>query len=112
MARSLRPGGQVVLVDLMQPERSPIQQQLREARLGFQKASGLDSASAADDHGTQQTATSDRTGNDALMEGLTTGLHPIGLSRLAALVAAAGFGDPAPVYQALDVEGFLLQRRD
>jgi hypothetical protein len=27
------------------------------------------------------------------------------------LVAAAGFGDPAPVFQALDVEGFLLQRR-
>jgi tRNA (cmo5U34)-methyltransferase len=43
---------------------------------------------------------------------LTSGLHPIGLSRLTALVEAAGFGDPAPVYQALDVEGFLLQRRD
>ena len=42
---------------------------------------------------------------------LTTGLHPIGLSRLTALVNAAGFGDPAPVFQALDVEGFLLQRR-
>jgi tRNA (cmo5U34)-methyltransferase len=42
---------------------------------------------------------------------LTVGLHPIGLSRLTALVAAAGFGDPAPVFQALDVEGFLLQRR-
>jgi tRNA (cmo5U34)-methyltransferase len=41
---------------------------------------------------------------------LTEGLHPIGLSRLTALVAAAGFLDPAPVFQALDVEGFLLQR--
>lgn len=112
LARSLRPGGQVVLVDLMQPERSPIQQQLREARLGFQKASGFDFASAAADQGIPQTATTDRAGNDALMGDLSTGLHPIGLSRLTALVEAAGFGDPAPVYQALDVEGFLLQRRD
>jgi len=112
LARSLRPGGQVVLVDLMQPERSPIQQQLREARLGFQKASGFDTASAAADQGIPQTATTDRAGNDALMGDLSTGLHPIGLSRLTALVEAAGFGDPAPVYQALDVEGFLLQRRD
>ena len=112
LARSLRPGGQVVLVDLMQPERSPIQQQLREARLGFQKASGFDSASAAEDQGIPQTATTDRAGNDGLMGDLSIGLHPIGLSRLTALVEAAGFGDPAPVYQALDVEGFLLQRRD
>ena len=112
LARSLRPGGQVVLVDLMQPERSPIQQQLREARLGFQKASGFDTASAAANQGIPQTATTDQAGNDALMGDLSTGLHPIGLSRLTALVEAAGFGDPAPVYQALDVEGFLLQRRD
>ena len=37
-------------------------------------------------------------------------LHPIGLSRLSALVEAAGFSDPAPVFQALDFQGFLLQR--
>jgi tRNA (cmo5U34)-methyltransferase len=30
---------------------------------------------------------------------------------LAALVAAAGFTDPARIFQALDYEGFLLQRR-
>jgi tRNA (cmo5U34)-methyltransferase len=38
-------------------------------------------------------------------------LHPVGLSRLTALVNAAGFSDPASVFQALDVQGFLLQRR-
>jgi tRNA (cmo5U34)-methyltransferase len=40
----------------------------------------------------------------------TKGLHPIGLSRLTSLVNAAGFSDPARVFQALDVEGFLVQR--
>jgi len=101
LAASLRPGAQVVLVDLMRPERSPLQEQLRLARLGFQRASGLDSleAAVASSGVTAQTVTA-----------LTRGLHPIGLSRLTALVAAAGFGDPAPVFQALDVEGFLLQR--
>lgn len=111
LARSLRPGGQVVLVDLMQPERSPIQQQLLEASLGFQRASGLETA-AAEDREAQRATAATSASRDALVAELTTGLHPIGLSRLTALVEAAGFGDPAPVYQALDVEGFLLQRRD
>ncbi|MFM7268461.1 MAG: class I SAM-dependent methyltransferase [Cyanobium sp.] len=102
LARSLRPGGQLVLVDLMQPERSPLQEQLRQARLGFQQASGLASLEAS-------VGTSGVTAET--VKALTQGLHPIGLSRLTALVAAAGFGDPAPVFQALDVEGFLLQRR-
>jgi tRNA (cmo5U34)-methyltransferase len=107
LAKGLRPGGQLVLVDLMQPERSPLQQQLRQARLGFQRASGLAAAAttAAELTPLPQTVT------DQTVTALTTGLYPIGLSRLAALVAAAGFGDPAPVFQALDVEGFLLQRR-
>jgi tRNA (cmo5U34)-methyltransferase len=107
LAKGLRPGGQLVLVDLMQPERSPLQQQLRQARLGFQRASGLAAAAttAAELTPVPQTVT------DQTVTALTTGLYPIGLSRLAALVAAAGFGDPAPVFQALDVEGFLLQRR-
>ena len=91
LARSLRPGGQLVLVDLMAPERSPLQQQVEAAWLGFQKASGINAAEAA-------------------VSGLTQGVHPIGLSRLAALVEAAGFSDPAPIFQALGVCGFLLQK--
>ncbi len=112
LARSLRPGGQVVLVDLMQPERSPIQPQLRKARLGFQRASGLAADSTAEDRGALPIPGADSAARVARAVDLTSGLHPIGLSRLTALVEAAGFGDPAPVYQALDVEGFLLQRRD
>ena len=91
LARSLRPGGQLVLVDLMAPERSPLQQQVEAAWLGFQTASGVDTAAAA-------------------ISGLTQGVHPIGQSRLAALVEAAGFSDPAPIFQALSVCGFLLQK--
>ena len=122
LARSLRPGGQVVLVDLMKAERSPLHNQLRDARLGFQRASGL-----ADPGGVEApvpggsplrpgdsaplSALPKQTVTAQTVTALTIGLHPIGLSRLTALVAAAGFGDPAPVFQALDVEGFLLQRR-
>jgi tRNA (cmo5U34)-methyltransferase len=58
---------------------------LDQAWRGFQRASGLE---------------------DALQEGL----HPIGLARLTSLVNAAGFGDPARIFQALGFEGFLLQR--
>lgn len=97
LAAALRPGAQVLLVDLMRPERSPLEEQLARARLGFQRASGLDAA----------------VGGDAgrSVEALTRGVHPIGISRLTALLEAAGFGDPAPVFQALDYQGFLLQRR-
>jgi tRNA (cmo5U34)-methyltransferase len=91
LARSLRPGGQLVLVDLMAPERSPLQGQVDEAWLGFQRASGVAADAAA-------------------VAGLTQGIHPIGESRLAALVEAAGFSDPAPIFQALNVQGFLLQK--
>lgn len=92
LARSLEPGGQLVLVDLMAPERSPLQSQVQAAWLGFQRASGLET-------------------DGADLEPLTHGLHPIGEARLTALVNAAGFGDPARVFQALGYEGFLLQRR-
>ena len=122
LARSLRPGGQVVLVDLMKPERSPLQDQLRHARFAFQQASGLDPVvSPPDQQGGDPTGPAEAPGASQppterhvtaeTVTALTTGLHPIGLSRLTALVEAAGFVDPAPVFQALDVEGFLLQRR-
>jgi tRNA (cmo5U34)-methyltransferase len=91
LARSLQPGGQLVLVDLMAPERSPLQPQVQAAWLGFQRASGL----------------SEQQSQEAA---LAQGLHPIGVSRLTALVNAAGFGDPARIFQALGYEGFLLQR--
>lgn len=92
LASSLRPGGQLVLVDLMRPERSPLQTQVEQAWLGFQQASGLAGAAEA-------------------LAALSPDLHPIGLSRLTALVNAAGFSDPAVIFQALDFQGFLLQRR-
>jgi len=92
LAASLRPGAQLVLVDLMQAERSALQGQVEQAWQLFQRASGLQGAAAA-------------------LAALSPRLHPIGLSRLSALTEAAGFGDPAPVFQALDFQGFLLQRR-
>lgn len=92
LARSLKPGGQLVLVDLMQPSLPSLQEQLTAAWLAFQRASGL-KASAAD------------------LAPFTHGLNPVGLARLTSLVNAAGFGDPARVFQALGYEGFLLQRR-
>ncbi len=91
LARSLEPGGQLVLVDLMAPERSPLQQQVERAWLGFQRASDLQADAAA-------------------LTPHLPGLHPIGEARLTALVNAAGFSDPARVFQALNTEGFLLQR--
>ncbi len=93
LARSLRPGGQLVLVDLMRSTRSPLQAQMEAAWLGFQRASGVEESVEA-------------------LGRLAGGLHPIGLARLTALVNAAGFSDPAVFFQALDVQGFLLQRRD
>jgi tRNA (cmo5U34)-methyltransferase len=92
LARSLRPGGQLVLVDLMRPERSPLSAQVAEAWRGFQRASGV-------------------AGEGMDLAGQIQGFHPIGNSRLTALVEAAGLSDPAPFFQALDFQGFLLQRR-
>jgi tRNA (cmo5U34)-methyltransferase len=92
LARSLEPGGQLVLVDRMAAERSALQSQVDQALLAFQRASGLTDA-------------------DGPLEDLTEATHPIGRSRLTALVNAAGFGDPAPIFQALGYEGFLLQRQ-
>jgi tRNA (cmo5U34)-methyltransferase len=89
LASSLQPGAQLVLVDLMQSELPSLESQLNQAWQGFQRASGLEAASS---------------GTDDLQ------LHPIGLARLTSLVNAAGFGDPARIYQALDFQGFLLQR--
>ena len=89
LARSLQPGAQLVLVDLMQTSLPSLEGQLEAAWGGFQQASGL----------AAQPGTSNQ------------GLHPIGLARLTSLVNAAGFGDPARVFQALGFEGFLLQRR-
>lgn len=86
LARSLQPGAQLVLVDLMQTSLPSLEGQLDAAWRGFQRASGLAASSQE-------------------------GLHPIGLARLTSLVNAAGFGDPARVFQALGFEGFLLQRR-
>ena len=45
------------------------------------------------------------------LTGQIQGFHPIGIARLTALAEAAGLSDPAPFFQALDFQGFLLQRR-
>lgn len=91
LARQLAPGGQLVLIDLMRAQRPALQTQVEKAWLGFQQAGGL-------------------APNAPAAAPLTQAVHPIGLSRLTALVNAAGFGDPARIFQALDYEGFLLQR--
>lgn len=91
LARSLAPAAQLVLVDLMRPTPSPLEEQVTAAWKGFQAASGLPSGPGPSDP-------------------LGRGLHPIGEARLDSLVTAAGFLDPAPVFRALDVQGFLLQR--
>jgi tRNA (cmo5U34)-methyltransferase len=93
LAASLQPGAQLVLVDLMQASLPSLEQQVSTAWLGFQRASGLQAP-------------------EAELAPLTQGLHPIGLARLTSLVNAAGFGDPARIFQALGFEGFLLQRRN
>lgn len=92
LADALKPGGQLVLVDLMQPERSTLRRQTEEAWHAFQRASGLEASTE-------------------ILASIVHGLHPIGIGRLTSLADAAGFSDPAPVFRALAFEGFLLQRR-
>ena len=91
LARTLRPGAQVVLVDQMQPERTGMEQQLVAARRIFQGSKTRSST---------ETGTLHPLGEE----------HPISLARLTGLLEASGFSDPAPVFRALDYEGFLLQR--
>lgn len=93
LAQLLRPGGQLVLVDLMQPERSPLQEQVARAWQGFQRASGLTDVSGA------------------AGAALGDAWHPIGTTRLTSLLDAAGFSDPALIFQALNFAGYLTQRR-
>ncbi|MFM8259236.1 MAG: class I SAM-dependent methyltransferase [Vulcanococcus sp.] len=95
LAKSLQPGAQLVLVDLMQTALPSLEGQIAEAWQGFQRASGLVPGA----------------GVAAGLSDVSEGLHPIGLARLTSLVNAAGFGDPARVFQALGFEGFLLQKR-
>ena len=51
LARSLKPQGQLVLVDLMRPERSPFSPQVAEAWRCFQRASGVDGEGLQIDEG-------------------------------------------------------------
>ena len=91
LARLLAPGAPLVLVDLMSTSLPSLEGQLASAWVGFQRASGLQAPA-------EQLAP------------LTQGLHPVGMARLTSLVNAAGFSDPARIFQALAFEGFLLQK--
>lgn len=90
LARGLRAGAQVVLVDQMSPERTGLEEQLIAARRLFQGLSGLEEGDQEDQP--------------------LGPVHPISLARLAGLLEVAGFSDPVPVFRALDYEGFVLQR--
>jgi tRNA (cmo5U34)-methyltransferase len=90
LARGLRPGAQVVLVDQMLPERTGLEGQLIAARRLFQGFSGREEG--------------------PLEEHPLGPVHPISLGRLTVLMEVAGFSDPIPVFRALDYEGFVLQR--
>ena len=91
LARGLRPGAQVVLVDQMQLERTGLERQLIAARQIFQGRISRVAEAERGDHPLGQ-------------------VHPISLARLAGLLEAAGFSDPVPVFRALDYEGFVMQR--
>jgi tRNA (cmo5U34)-methyltransferase len=91
LARTLRPGAQVVLVDQIQPERTGLEQQLITARLIFQGMRGTETDPAAAPHPLGD-------------------VYPISLARLTGLLEISGFSDPVPVFRALDYEGCLLQR--
>ncbi|MFN9621903.1 MAG: class I SAM-dependent methyltransferase [Cyanobacteriota bacterium] len=92
LARGLRAGAQVVLVDQMLPERTGLERQLVEARRMFQGVSGVEPEEGS------------------LDEKPLGPVHPISLARLTGLLEVAGFSDPVPVFRALDYEGFVLQR--
>ena len=108
MARCLKPGAQLLLVDLMQTSLPSLEDQIGAAWRGFQRASGLDGSGV--DGNSLDGNSFDASGAD--LAHLSEALHPIGLSRLTSLVNAAGFGDPARVFQALGFEGFLVQCLD
>lgn len=95
LSRSLKPGAQVVLVDLMQQERSSMEGQLIAARQLFQQAEAI-----VEDAGQPQDLTSQVLGE----------VYPVSLSRLTGLLEATGFSDPFSVFRALDYEGFVVQK--
>ncbi|MEB3157687.1 MAG: class I SAM-dependent methyltransferase [Cyanobacteriota bacterium] len=91
LARWLRPGAQVVLVDQMQPERTGMERQLITARRLFQGRAEVSQQDGQEDQPLGP-------------------LHPISLTRLAGLLEATAFSDPVPVFRALDYEGFVVKR--
>ena len=91
LARLLKPGAPLVLVDLMgggSGLQGALDQQFQQALQRFQRSSGVPQTAATE-----------------------ADLHPIGEARRLALLDAAGFSDPLRFYQALQVEGVLVQRR-
>ncbi|TGG79459.1 MAG: class I SAM-dependent methyltransferase [Aphanocapsa feldmannii 288cV] len=94
IARHLKPSGQLVLVDLMAPLHPSLQRQIDAAWGEYQRSAGLQAEA-----------------DPTLLRSLTADMHRISPARLAGLANAAGFSDPARIFNALDYEGYLLQKR-
>lgn len=88
IGRSLNPGAPLLLVDLADPDGA-----FREAYRSWALGQGMNGEAA-----------------DAMFARFATNFHPIGETRLRALLSEAGFGVPTMFFQALGYRGYLAHR--
>jgi len=93
IAARLRPGGLLLLADLGREDVPDWHDRLDAAWAAFQRANGFDDEEIA--RGFRHVARA---------------MHRIGPTRLAALLAAAGFGPPRPVLRALGLTAWVAAR--